>query len=127
MERKRKRETAVRAPALAESQVPSDGRVARDPRVIVVLERACLETGKVSKEHVLLNCDDHNNFLRKSFRLSRGGKLATYATARLPPPALHSELRPQTRPLREGHPVLPPRVRRRRKHRRRGELNHHGP
>ena len=68
MERKRKRETAVRAPALAESQVPSDGRVARDPRVIVVLERACLETGKVSKEHVLLNCDDHAGFLRKHGR-----------------------------------------------------------
>ena len=58
----------MRAPALAESQVPSDGRVARDPRVIVVLERACLETGKVSKEHVLLNCDDHAGFLRKHGR-----------------------------------------------------------
>ena len=31
----------------------------------VVLEKACLETGKVGKEHVLLNCDDHANFLRK--------------------------------------------------------------
>jgi rRNA small subunit pseudouridine methyltransferase Nep1 len=36
--------------------------------VIVVLERACLETGKVSKEHVLLNCDDHAGFLRKHGR-----------------------------------------------------------
>jgi len=37
----------------------------KEPAVIVVLERACLETGKVGKEHVLLNCDDHANFLRK--------------------------------------------------------------
>ena len=34
----------------------------------VVLERACLETGKVGKEHVLLNADDHANFLRKHKR-----------------------------------------------------------
>lgn len=34
----------------------------------MVLEKACLETGKVGKEHVLLNCDDHANFLRKHKR-----------------------------------------------------------
>ncbi|EOD39211.1 hypothetical protein EMIHUDRAFT_313005 [Emiliania huxleyi CCMP1516] len=52
-----------------EHQTPSsDGRVAKQPRVIVVLERACLETGKVGSEHVLLNSDDHGNFLRKHQR-----------------------------------------------------------
>ncbi|XP_063902536.1 ribosomal RNA small subunit methyltransferase NEP1-like [Zophobas morio] len=35
-------------------------------RLIVVLERACLETGKVGKEFHLLNCDDHQNILRKN-------------------------------------------------------------
>jgi rRNA small subunit pseudouridine methyltransferase Nep1 len=44
------------------------GKPAREPKVIVVIERACLETGKVGKEHVLLNCDDHANFLRKHKR-----------------------------------------------------------
>lgn len=52
----------------AESAVPSDGKLAKEPKVIVVLERACLETGKVGKDHVLLNCDDHGNFLRKHKR-----------------------------------------------------------
>ena len=33
-----------------------------------MLEKACLETGKVGKEHVLLNCDDHGGFLRKHKR-----------------------------------------------------------
>lgn len=44
------------------------GKPAKEPKVIVVLERACLETGKVGKDHVLLNCDDHANFLRKHKR-----------------------------------------------------------
>ena len=44
------------------------GKPDKQPKVIVVLERACLETGKVGKEHVLLNCDDHANFLRKHKR-----------------------------------------------------------
>jgi rRNA small subunit pseudouridine methyltransferase Nep1 len=35
-------------------------------RVIVVIERACLETAKVGKEYQLLNCDDHQNILRKN-------------------------------------------------------------
>ena len=43
----------------------ANGKPSKKPAVIVVLERACLETGKVGKEHVLLNCDDHANFLRK--------------------------------------------------------------
>jgi len=46
----------------------SGKRPDKEPAVIVVLERACLETGKVGKEHVLLNCDDHANFLRKHKR-----------------------------------------------------------
>ena len=46
----------------------SDGKVAKQAKVIIVLEGACLETGKVGKDHVLLNCDDHQNFLRKHNR-----------------------------------------------------------
>jgi rRNA small subunit pseudouridine methyltransferase Nep1 len=54
--------SALAEPAAAAS-LPS-----KKPALIVVLERACLETGKVGKEHVLLNCDDHANFLRKHKR-----------------------------------------------------------
>lgn len=46
----------------------SDGKVAKQAKVILILEGACLETGKVHKDHVLLNCDDHQNFLRKHNR-----------------------------------------------------------
>jgi len=46
----------------------SDGKVAKQAKVIIVLEGACLETGKVGKDHVLLNCDDHGHFLRKHNR-----------------------------------------------------------
>ena len=66
---------AEAAPAVAnppqvadEPEHTSDGRVAKQPKVIVVLEGACLETGKVGKDHVLLNCDDHQSFLRKHNR-----------------------------------------------------------
>lgn len=52
----------------AESAVASDGRLAKEPKVIVILERANLETGKVGHEHVLLNCDDHQGFLKKHHR-----------------------------------------------------------
>ena len=52
----------------AESAITSDGRLAKDPKVILILERACLETGKVGKEFVLLNCDDHHSFLKKHNR-----------------------------------------------------------
>lgn len=52
----------------AESAVASDGRLSKEAKVIVILERACLETGKVGKEFVLLNCDDHHGFLRKHNR-----------------------------------------------------------
>ena len=51
------------AEPVAAAAVPSKKAV-----LTVVLERACLETGKVGKEHVLLNCDDHANFLRKHKR-----------------------------------------------------------
>lgn len=64
--RKRPRESAADAPA--PSPATTDGKPARQPRLIVVLEKACLETGKVGKEHVLLNCDDHGSFLRKHKR-----------------------------------------------------------
>ncbi len=52
----------------AGSSSSSAGKPAKQPAVIIVLERACLETGKVGKEHVLLNCDDHATFLRKHNR-----------------------------------------------------------
>ena len=51
-----------------ESAVPSDGRAAKQPKVIIVLERASLETGKVGGEHALLNSDDHWKFLLKHKR-----------------------------------------------------------
>lgn len=70
-----KREREEEAPAAppkpepnAASGVTPTGKPAKQPAVIVVLERACLETGKVGKDHVLLNCDDHANFLRKHNR-----------------------------------------------------------
>ena len=52
----------------AEPDFVSDGKVAKQAKVIVILEQACLETGKVGKDHVLLNCDDHQSFLRKHNR-----------------------------------------------------------
>jgi len=74
--RKAAKRTAAPSPAAAApkpeepaaSTYEADGRVAKQPKVIVVLERACLETGKVGSEHVLLNSDDHHNFLLKHKR-----------------------------------------------------------
>lgn len=40
----------------------------RRPGVIFVLERACLEVGKVGKAMQILNSDDHANYLRKQNR-----------------------------------------------------------
>jgi rRNA small subunit pseudouridine methyltransferase Nep1 len=37
-------------------------------RVVVVLERACLETVKAGKSYELLNCDDHAHILKKHKR-----------------------------------------------------------
>ncbi|KAF7103755.1 hypothetical protein CFC21_104712 [Triticum aestivum] len=45
---------------------PVDGR--KRPRAIFVLERACLEVGKVGKTMQILNSDDHANYLRKHNR-----------------------------------------------------------
>lgn len=45
---------------------PVDRR--RRPGVIFVLERACLEVGKVGKAMQILNSDDHANYLRKQNR-----------------------------------------------------------
>ena len=45
-------ETLVPVPPVTSSYV-SDGRVAKRPKVIVVLERACLETGKVNPTQIL--------------------------------------------------------------------------
>ena len=68
-----KRETPVAASSSSIKQedtspTPSVAKPERDPALIVVLEKACLEVGKVGKEHVLLNCDDHAAFLRKHKR-----------------------------------------------------------
>jgi len=43
-----------------------DGK--RRPGAIFVLERACLEVGKVGKTMQILNSDDHANYLRKQNR-----------------------------------------------------------
>ncbi|XP_066319081.1 uncharacterized protein [Miscanthus floridulus] len=43
-----------------------DGK--RQPGAIFVLERACLEVGKVGKTMQILNSDDHANYLRKQNR-----------------------------------------------------------
>ncbi|TVT99775.1 hypothetical protein EJB05_54835 [Eragrostis curvula] len=43
-----------------------DGK--RQPGAIFVLERACLEVGKVGKTMQILNSDDHANYLRKQGR-----------------------------------------------------------
>ncbi|KAI4970351.1 ribosomal RNA small subunit methyltransferase nep-1-like [Hordeum vulgare subsp. vulgare] len=45
---------------------PVDGR--KQPRAIFVLERACLEVGKVGKTMQILNSDDHANYLMKHNR-----------------------------------------------------------
>ncbi|XP_065005990.1 uncharacterized protein LOC135637286 isoform X2 [Musa acuminata AAA Group] len=45
---------------------PVDG--AKRPGVIFVLEKACLEVGKVGKNFQILNSDDHANYLRKQNR-----------------------------------------------------------
>ncbi|CAL4962627.1 unnamed protein product [Urochloa decumbens] len=45
---------------------PVDGM--RRPGAIFVLERACLEVGKVGKAMQILNSDDHANYLRKQNR-----------------------------------------------------------
>ena len=56
---------AEQVPLMKDVQSSAAGKPDKEAKVIVVLERACLETGKVGKDHVLLNCDDHANFLRK--------------------------------------------------------------
>ena len=68
-----KSDVAASSSSIAEPiSSPNDGPKAtkpdRHPALTVVLEKACLEVGKVGKEHVLLNCDDHGNFLRKHKR-----------------------------------------------------------
>jgi len=45
---------------------PVDGK--RLPGAIFVLEKACLEVGKVGKTMQILNSDDHANYLRKQNR-----------------------------------------------------------
>eukprot|EP00122_Pirum_gemmata_P011639 Pgem_evm1s10783 len=49
-------------PKLPQTQQEKDSQ----KRLIVILDRACLETGKVGKDFQLLNCDDHQNILRKN-------------------------------------------------------------
>ena len=66
--RSREEAAASSAPPPASLSQPAQPKPAKSPKLIVILERACLETGKVGKEHVLLNCDDHATFLRKHKR-----------------------------------------------------------
>ncbi|CEM23225.1 unnamed protein product [Vitrella brassicaformis CCMP3155] len=37
-------------------------------RIVVLLEKACLETVKLKESHQLLNCDDHQSYLAKNKR-----------------------------------------------------------
>ena len=53
------------APPTTPNAAVSATRPAKEPKLIVILERACLETGKVGADYALLNSDDHANFLRK--------------------------------------------------------------
>lgn len=53
-----------RPPKLPKTAVERDTQ----KRIIIVIERANLETAKVGKEYQLLNCDDHQNILRKNNR-----------------------------------------------------------
>ncbi|RLM92322.1 hypothetical protein C2845_PM08G22390 [Panicum miliaceum] len=48
--------------------VPRPVDAKRRPGAIFVLERACLEVGKVGKTMQILNSDDHANYLRKQNR-----------------------------------------------------------
>lgn len=68
MSRKRSRDEAPPPAELPPVEASTDGKPLKQPKLIVVLERACLETGKVGKEHVLLNADDHGGFLKKHGR-----------------------------------------------------------
>jgi hypothetical protein len=54
-------------PELVQSKAGADPKNEK-PRLIIVLERACLETAKVGKDYVLLDCDNHKNFLLKHKR-----------------------------------------------------------
>ncbi|KAJ4781665.1 Ribosomal RNA small subunit methyltransferase NEP1 [Rhynchospora pubera] len=47
---------------------PLDGSKKKKKGVIFVLEKACLEVGKVGKTFQILNSDDHSNYLRKQNR-----------------------------------------------------------
>ncbi|KAG8459371.1 hypothetical protein KFE25_013007 [Diacronema lutheri] len=53
--------------AVPQSAAPADPKHEK-PRLIVVLERACLEMAKVGKDYVLLDCDNHKSFLLKHKR-----------------------------------------------------------
>ena len=64
---KRQRNEGESAPPAASASAEATGKP-KEPKLIVILERACLETGKVGKEHVLLNADEHGGFLRKHKR-----------------------------------------------------------
>ena len=66
--RPRAEEAAPAPPPEPTAEASTDGKPAKKPKLIVILERACLETGKIGKEHVLLNADDHAGFLRKHKR-----------------------------------------------------------
>jgi len=49
-------------------KVPKNDHSSVSPRLIVLLDAACLETVKVGREFQLLNCDDHQGILKKAKR-----------------------------------------------------------
>lgn len=65
---KRKAEADEAALGVAPKLPKTEADKANSDRLIVVLDRACLETVKVGKGYELLNCDDHAHILKKHKR-----------------------------------------------------------
>jgi len=59
--------TNARAHTYTQTHTTTQTHTSSD-RLIVVLDRACLETVKVGKGYELLNCDDHAHILKKHKR-----------------------------------------------------------
>ena len=67
--------TTIHVTVISTMDLPTAPKVPRTPleketatRVVVVLEKACLETVKAGKGYELLNCDDHAHILKKHKR-----------------------------------------------------------
>ena len=52
-----------------EEQAPEDIDDTNDKRkLIIILEKACLETGKLNKKVELLNCDEHRKYINTKLK-----------------------------------------------------------